>query len=410
MYKKSLFIKICGIALMIGLNAAAAMSQSSLPTDSTKNSDYAINYDDWNLILSGAVLDTGPSDRRIASRNGARGTSSRIKHGNLSPTAFEGNRVLFYEFNEDHVESLLAIRRDLEAVSDFVPLENFSRNEQLAYWFKLHNVAVMYEVAKEYPIKKIKRLAVGRRSVWDDKTMSIGGIATSISDIEQHVVNNWNTPLVLYGFFMGAVGGPNIRTEAFTSTNIVAGLQENAIEFVNSLRGFRLWSGRGRVSDHYKLGERYFPNFVADIKDHLLAFARPDTLLDLEKAKSFQIKNYDWGIADLKNGDTYNGSSFNTNPGALAYFIEAVATPTGPSAPGLGVTLPNSTVDVAAVSNPEFNAGSNGKISPQTRALLRAVKIRRERMYRSGTVTVEEFVGGDGARVSLKSDKDDEVN
>ncbi|WP_262693990.1 DUF547 domain-containing protein [Kordiimonas aquimaris] len=405
--KKFTLLKLMPVLLTVALSTTAATALSDLPTGSTKGSDYTINYDDWNLILSGAVLDTGPSDRRAASRNGARGTSSRIKHGNLSPTAFEGNRVLFYEFDEGHVESLLAIRRDLEAVSDFIPLEDFSRNEQLAYWFNLHNVAVMYEIAKAYPTKKVKSLMVGKRSVWDNKTMSIGGVATSISDIENHVVENWNTPLVLYGFFMGAVGGPNIRTEAFTSSNIVKGLQENAIDFVNSLRGFRLWSGRGRVSDHYKLGERYFPDFDADIKDHLVAFARPDTRRDLEKAKSFQIKNYDWGIADLKNGDTYNGSSFNTNPGALAFFIEQpnpqVASPIGPPPSASVVTLNN------LGSDPAFASAGISSISPQVKALLRAMKIRNERRQRDGVVTVEEFIDAEGSRVSRKSDKDGEV-
>lgn len=389
---------VIGACVALGLPAVAA--RQGLPTGFSETSEYTINYDDWNLILSAAVLDVGPSDRRPAGRNGTRSATTKIKHGNTNKTAFEGNRVIFSEFGDAHIDNLLGIRRDLEAVVDFIPLESFTRNQQLAYWYNLHNVAVMLEVAKEYPIKKIKPLAVGKRSVWDKKTMSIGGVPTSIQDIEDHVVANWNSPLVLYGFFMGTVGGPNIRTEAFTGENVVQSLQANAIEFINSLRGFRLWSGRGRVSDHYKLGARFFPNFEDDIKDHMLTFSRPDTRKDLEKAKSMEIKNYDWGIADLKNGDTYNGSSFNTNPGALAFFIEAPnpqgASPFGGAAPAAVAALDN------LGNDPSVAGARSAKISPQTQALLRAMKIRNERRRSEGIVTVEEFIENEGSRVSKK--------
>ena len=391
------FILACGGGL-------AAAASESLPTNFSYSSQYTIKYDDWDLLLSSAVLEVGLSDRRPAGRASLRGTATRIRHGNYSATAYEGNRVLFDEFKQPHRDNMLAIRRDLEAVPDFMPLENFSKNEQLAYWLNLHNVAVMLEVANEYPIKKVKRLYAGRTSVWDKKTMSVGGVPTSIKDIEEHVVANWNSPLVLYGFFMGAVGGPNIRDHAFTGDNVIQSLRVNATEFVNSLRGFKLWSGQGRVSDHYRIGAHYFPDFGEDIKAHMLVFANPDTERDLHKAGSFRIRNYDWGIADLKNGDTYNGGSFNTSSGALGFFIQNEPSASG----GSGAAPLNSAVNDAFVNDPAFNKFNlGGKISPQAKALLRAVKTRNERR-RDGTVTVEEFVGGEGSRIVRKgSDGED---
>lgn len=389
--------------LFLGLSVAAVAADSKLPTEHDPNSNYVIRYDDWDLILSASVLDTGPSDRRPASRSKSATGATKIKHSNLSPTAFEGNRVIFHVFTDDHEANLLAIRQDLEAVPDFQPLESFSKSEQLAYWFNLHNVAVMYEVAKEYPIKKLKKLASGKKSVWDKKTMTIAGVPTSIRDIEEHVVANWNDPLVLYGFYMGAIGGPNIRDHAYTGDNVVKALQSNAIEFVNSLRGFRLWSGAGRVSDHYKLGERYFPNFAEDIERHLTAFARPDTRRDLAKAKSFKIKNYDWGIADLKNGSVYSGSSFNTNPGALAFFLSSAQTSTG--LPNTGMfDAPNMAVQDSIYQSEAIKGGNFGTVAPQTAALLRAMKERNERRSREGEVTVEEFTTGEGSRIRNRNE------
>ena len=395
-------------AFYSGGSVQVAAQENGAKPKTQQKGEFEIQYDDLDLLLSGSVIDVGLSDRRTASRKGATTSSSKIKHGNTSATGFEGNRVAFNEFKKEHVDYLLAIRKDLEAVPNFMPLKSFSANEQLAYWLNLHNVAVMLEVAKAYPIKKIKPLVVGRKSVWDKKTMSVGGKDMSIQDIEAYVIRRWNDPLVLYGFFMGAIGGPNIRVEAYTGDNVAKALNDNALEFVNSLRGFRMWSGKGRVSDHYKLGERYFPNFEQDIRKHMLAYARPDTRRDLERAKSFQIKNYDWGIADLKNGDTYAGGSFNTNPGALGFFITASPTAVSGAQPlGIGGINRGSSPDTA-FSNRAFNETGMTNISPQTKALLRAIKIRDERRRGEGTVTIEEFVDSDGGRIARK-DKDDEV-
>ena len=400
---------VFSFTIFSGGSLQVVAQENSAKSKAPQKNEFEIQYDDLDLLLSGSVIDVGLSDRRTASRRGAKTGVSKMRHGNTSATGFEGNRVAFSDFKKEHVDYLLAIRKDLEAVPNFMPLRSFSANEQLAYWFNLHNVAVMLEVAKAYPIKKIKPLVVGKNSVWDKKTMSVGGKDMSIQDIEAYVIRRWNDPLVLYGFFMGAVGGPSIQVEAFTGENVPEKLQRSALEFVNSLRGFRMWSGKGRVSDHYKLGERYFPNFEQDIKNHLLTYARPDTRRDLERAKSFQIKNYDWGIADLKNGDTYAGGSFNTNPGALGFFITGTPTATsGAEVTGMFAPPTRGSAPDTAFSSRDFNKAGMAGISPQTKALLRAIRIRDERRRREGTVTVEEFVDGEGGRITRKGN-DNEV-
>lgn len=405
------------VTFCVGLSVST-VAQTNLPTGHNPNSEYSIRYEDWDLILSSTVLDVGPSDRRTAGRLLRHSGTSKIKKGNQSATAFEGNRVLFSEFSDEHVESLLAIRKDLEAVPDFIPLEDFDQWDQLAYWYNLHNVAVMYEIAKAYPIKKIKPLMEGRKAVWDNKTMSVAGVPTSIRDIEKHVVTNWDNPLVLYGFFMGTVGGPNVITTAYTGDNVVERLQKNAVRFVNSLRGFRMWSGTARVSEHYKIGEHLFPNFEEDLMQHLLAYARPDTRRELAKAKAVKIKNYDWGIADLKDGSVYQGTMFNTNPGALAWFIEtpnpqanAFGNPNGFTGDINANMTPFGALDDAATSSAAITGPVSAKLAPQTKVLLRAMKMRNERRLRQGEVTVEEFVGDadDGSRVVRRKSLEETV-
>lgn len=374
---------------------AAQEATTQLPSGYSRSSPYKIRYDDWDYLLSSIVLNTGRSDRVKPGRAALRQTSSRIRHGNFSATASEGNRIFFHEFEDEHRASILAIRKDLEAVPDLIEFEQFTKEEQLAFWLNLHNVSVLYEVSKAYPLKRVKSLRRGRNSVWDDKTLMVAGVPTSIRDIEEHIVNNWNDPLVLYGLFMGAVGGPNLRDHAYTGENVLQALNDNAEEFVNSLRGFRLWSGRGRVSGHYDLGKQYFPNFDQDIKRHLLKYANDSVRKYVNQVSRFTADSYDWAIADIRNGDVYAGSSFNTSSAGLAWFIQNVP---GGGSSGAGVPV-SSGVNNSFVSDPFFNIGNIGNIPPQTRAFLRAVRERQRRRLKEGKVTVEEFVGGSAGRI-----------
>jgi len=357
-----------------------------------------ITYDDLNYVLKSSVLDVGPSDRHPAARKAFRNTQTKIRHGNYRPTAFEANRINFSSFKQDHRQALLAIRKDLEAVGDSVPLEKFTRNEQLAYFLNLHNVAVMSVIAEQYPLKKVKKLAIGSDSLWDNKNMMIAGVPTSIRDIEEHVVANWENPVVLYGFFMGSIGGPNIRKSAYTGANVYKALESNARRFVNSLRGFRAWSGTGRASEHYKLGMRYFPDFGNDFRQHLYKYANGATRKVIARADIIKANSYDWGIADLVNGDTYGGGSFNTSSTALAWFI---FTPS----PSAGISASSPTASI--FSTGALSRLANGKVSPQTRALLQGIEEREQRRVRDGEVTVEEFVDEKKAPIAKPQKKED---
>jgi len=387
----SIFRHIAIIGCIFVVSISRQSQALDLPTQNTVGSKYTINYDDWGFVLENSVLYTGRSDRRPPSRAAYKNSATRIKHGNTSVSALEGNRVLYHEFGEQHRSLLLSIRKDLEALPDSVALEKFSKNEQLAYWLNLHNIAVMLEVSQNYPIRNLRALSQGKKNAWAAKTMKIGNTPTSIQDIENHIVENWKDPLVLYGLYMGAIGGPNIRTEAFTGGLINQQLEENATEFVNSLRGVRFWNNGARISAHYfDLGKTFFPDFKNDIKRHLLKFSSGPIGAKLRNINSFKKARYDWSIADLKNGESYSGSSYNTNSGALVHFIDSDTSGT-PALPAL------SFINMQKDRGVEY-AG----IPPHVAALLSGIQKRNAKRLKVGTVTVEEFVTIEGSRIRLK--------
>lgn len=284
----------------------AASTPPILPVAFKADSTLKLNHDDLDYVLANTVLPLGRSDHEAAARPEAP-TGSRFLMDNPSPSRLEGNRVMFHEIKDQNLVMINDIRDAMLDLPRRVPLDRLSKNEQLAYWFNLHNVIVLAEIANRYPMVMIDTLwedCAKETSFACERRFNLAGeTMVSLRDIENHVLANWKDPLVIYGFYMGAVGTPNIRSAAFRGDDVWEDLQDNAVDFVNSVRGTRL-NGKTklRVSTYYETMAQMFPDFQADLMNHLRTYARGEFKSDLDVVNELKANIDDWHIADLYNG------------------------------------------------------------------------------------------------------------
>ena len=305
----TLYMTLLGVMFLFTLGTKA----SDLPTDHTPGSEYSIDYSDLDLILKGSVLNMGPSTHKPPITRFARATGSRIQVGNTRMTNQEGNRVMIHAFEAPELAYLKKIRDEILAVPTNLPLEHLSKNEQLAYWFNLHNVIVLAKISEEYPVTYLNNFfdTNGRDSFLNQKQFSFNNTLISLADIQQHVLTNWNNPVVIYGFYLGAVGTPNVRTAAYKGATVYEHLHANAVDFVNSMRGTQIWkSSELRVSTYYERMNSKFPNFERDVRAHINKYAKDNFKRRIASTTSISADIEDWHIADL-----YNGRPFSS-PGA----------------------------------------------------------------------------------------------
>jgi len=179
-----------------------------------------------------------------------------------------------------------------------------SRNEQLAYWFNLHNVTMIVKIVEEYPVRRPSKLKVNGVPLDEAKILMVKNVPLSLKDIRERIVYpNWKNPNVIYGFFRGDIGSPGILDSAFTGQNLNSGLKTSATEFVNSLRGVHEISNARKVSRIYQeAAPYYFSNFEADLERHLLVYAREDVRPEIMVDKPMSIDRYDDVVADLVGG------------------------------------------------------------------------------------------------------------
>lgn len=294
-----------------------------------------INYDTWDSLLEEMVLNSGPSSRKRMSRP-APITGSRLARGHLSAYRLEGNRIPYSQITAEYQGYISDYKNDLERIGTEVDIAKLSKNEQLSFWLNLHNVAMVEQLIKAYPLREPRTEKIGKSKVLlnDAKIITVRGTSLSLRDIREKIVYpNWRNPKVIYGFYLGDIGSPSIQNTAYTTDNVSRLLDKNAGEFVNALRGFHVRNGKQYISEIYRdVAQFYFPNFDTDVAAHIQKFMRDDVKMQMVSAP-FYLDRYEGTIADMTGGQgVYRSASplssgsrtgqKITGPDTLAQYIE----------------------------------------------------------------------------------------
>jgi len=245
----------------------------------------------------------GPSLRQTAGRPPA-GFGTRRQYGHTSRYRLEGSRVTFSFLNKEIIANLADYRQNLQAIGSQVDLQSLSRNEQLAYWINLHNVAMVEKIAQEWPVRQPREMEIDGVPLDDAKFITVEGVALSPRDIRENIVYaNWSDPRVIYGFWRGEIGGPSIQREAFTGDNVSNLLDRSAREFVNSLRGTQKLGGTLQVSSLYEeVAPFYFDDFENDVRAHIAQYANQDVAKIIAETGKTEAVIREYDIADLAGG------------------------------------------------------------------------------------------------------------
>ena len=280
-----------------------------LPTDHSNVPKAPVDYGPWQTVLSSSVLYMGKPTHVAATPSQYDG-ATLIKLGSTSKSRFEGNRVMLHEFRKPHKDTIRYIRDGLLAFPGTIAFESLSKTQQLAYWFNLHNSIVLSKVTDIYPVTSIKKTfdASRKKSFIYARDFKWQGQMISLADIQHHVITHWKNPIVIYGFYLGAVGTPNIQQEAFTGANVRELLVESARNFINSVRGTRIpTKSQLRVSSYYATMAVAFPNFDEDVLKHINTYAKSKLRSRMAPVKTVKANLSDWHIADIYNGRSTSG-------------------------------------------------------------------------------------------------------
>jgi hypothetical protein len=282
---------------------------------------HRIDYSVLDDVLSYVVFRMGKSLRETPGRPDASLGSRRI-YGHDSRYRLEGNRVLFSFFDADLKEVFSEYRRDLEATGATPNIAQLSRNEQLAYWINLHNVALVEQIAMNWPVRQPRQIMIDGVPLDEAKIVSVQGIEMSLKDIRTKIVYpNWKNPKVIYGFWHGDIGGPSIQGDAFNADNVGRLLERGATDFVNSLRGTQKLGNKLQVSRIYEEARPfYFQDWDRDLRNHISQYAEEDVRNILANTSETEAEISEYDIADMVGGVREPSYSNITVDGTSASF------------------------------------------------------------------------------------------
>jgi len=278
-------------------------------------SRYEIEHSPWTEFLLRGVYYSGKSNRVAARRDdGSRNSGTKLSTGSKSRYRYESNRVLFHTFDEKVEEYVSLYRQALQDTVNRIDYGLLSRDEQLAFWLNLYNSIVVDEVAKAYPVRRPDRIRVGQKKerLFQADVVTVNGVTLSLDDIRYRIVYRyWRDPNVIYGFWDGSIGSPNIQKVAYSGSSVRSQLRTNGREFVNSLRGVDRIRGEIRVSPLYFNAKQYFPNWPEELYQHLYQHA-DNAVADVIDAKPNKLRplRFDFNTADVNAGETvrYTGN------------------------------------------------------------------------------------------------------
>ncbi len=285
--------------------ADTAPSERELATfipSQTPNND-GIDYSIWNEAMKNIVISMGPSLRESAPRPDP-SFGSRRQYGHVSRYRLEGTRVMFSFLDANVIASFTEYRKDLENTANLVDIQALPRNEQLAYWINLHNVALVEQIANAWPVRQPREIMIGGVPLDEARFITVEGVKLSPRDIRERIVyRHWKDPMVIYGFWRGEIGGPSLQREAFNAENVSRLLARGADDFINSLRGSQELGGRLQVSEIYReVAPFFFPDFERDVRAHLARYADPKTSALLASTTGAEPVVAEYDIADLEGG------------------------------------------------------------------------------------------------------------
>jgi hypothetical protein len=209
------------------------------------------------------------------------------------------NRVRYAGVAAEDRNALLAYIEQLSQL----PIRQYARNEQLAYWINLYNAVTVSVVLEHYPVESIRQINISpgffAMGPWSRKLLVIEDQAVSLNDIEHRILRPlWQDPRLHYALNCASLGCPNLQNQAFTAANVEQLLEAGAREFINHPRGVTVKKGRLYVSSIYNWFRVDFGDSQQAVIQHLRKYASPqlaDALAPLTRIKG---DDYDWQLND----------------------------------------------------------------------------------------------------------------
>ncbi|TAE28628.1 MAG: DUF547 domain-containing protein [Cytophagales bacterium] len=127
----------------------------------------------------------------------------------------------------------------LDLLSKNPPTDQWSKNDQVAFWINAYNAYTIRLILDHYPVKSIKDIGSKIKipfvtTPWAKKFIKMGGETISLDNIEHGTLRKkFTEPRIHFALVCAAVSCPKLRNEAFVGNRLDAQLNDQGVDFMN---------------------------------------------------------------------------------------------------------------------------------------------------------------------------------
>jgi len=210
----------------------------------------------------------------------------------LKKYVFDTGKVNYKGFIKDKAQ----LEQYLQLLSNNPPQQNWSKDEQLAYWINAYNAFTIQLITQHYPLKSIKDISSTKtpsvNTPWDIKFIHIGKEIYDLNNIEHDILREkFNEPRIHFAIVCASVSCPKLLNEAFTGTKINQQLDAQARSFINDPIRNKISANRIQTSE-------IFDWFKSDFtkNNSLINFLNKYSKVKINANASVSTLDYNWNL------------------------------------------------------------------------------------------------------------------
>jgi len=186
----------------------------------------------------------------------------------------------------------------LKLLSENAPdRKTWSKNQQLAYWINAYNAFTVKLIVDNYPTKSIRDLGPKLKiplikDVWHYKFFKIGGVETSLDEIEHSIIRKeFDEPRIHFAINCASVSCPPLLNEAFTAEKLESQLQKVAIGFINDPTRNKITQDAAQISSIFSWFQSDFTK-----KGSLIDFLNLYSKVKIKPNAKISHLDYNWNL------------------------------------------------------------------------------------------------------------------
>ncbi|MGC1472917.1 MAG: DUF547 domain-containing protein [Psychroserpens sp.] len=175
----------------------------------------------------------------------------------------------------------------IDYLASKIPAENWSVNEQLAYFINVYNANTIKLIIDNYPLKSIKDI----KNPWLKNRLKIGDEDYSLADIENGILRKMNEPKIHFAINCASFSCPKLLNTAYTAKNVQELMERATVEFINNTEKNKLSANNPKISEIFKWYKNDFTE-NGSLTEYINQYGKTK----ISKDANIDYTDYDWSL------------------------------------------------------------------------------------------------------------------